>query len=151
MKKTIAVFVLAFVFSAAVLVPISSSQSDSPQTEQYVHIVKRLRLTGQSNGVPPTTLFKPSVTGLYRIAEYGVTTTPDPSSSSSIEPEFYWFDGTANQGTSPGAFCLGSTNCWLSSSTVIHAQAGQPVTYQLYLQGSPSSAVYSWFVTVEKL
>jgi hypothetical protein len=152
MKKTIVMFVLALAFSAAVLVPVSSSQSDSSQTVQYVGIIKRLTLKGQVGGVPPTTLFKPSVTGLYRVAAYAVTTTPDTTATGSIEQTYSWFDGTASQGTSSGGLCLFSTGCWNSFSTVIRAQAGQPVTYTLSLVGgTQGNSVYSWFVVVEKL
>jgi hypothetical protein len=152
MKKTIVVPVLALVFSAAVLVPVSLSQSDTSQTVQYVQIIKRLTLKGQVGSVPPTTLFKPSATGLYRVAAYAVTTTPDPTATGSIVQTYSWFDGTASQGTSSRGFCLFSTGCFESFSTVIRAQAGQPVTYTLQLiGGTQGNSVYSWFVTVEKL
>jgi len=140
--------VLAF---AAMLAPASSAQNNSPHTGQSVRIVKRLKLTGQVGGGQQTTLFKPAATGLYRVAAYAVTTTGDPNTSSSIDQILYWFDGTANQSTEPGSLCLFSAACWDSFSTVIHAQAGQPVSYMLHLSGNPTQAVYSWFVTVEKL
>jgi hypothetical protein len=142
--------VLGFVFLllTPAFVPKSHSQNNSAQ---YTQIVKRISLTGQVGGLPLTTLFTPTVTGLYRLSGYSITTTPDPNTSSSILEDLFWFDGTNFQSAGPGNLCLANTHCITSFTNVIYAQEGQPVSGELILSGSSTNAVYSFFVSVEKL
>ena len=83
--------VLAFAVMSA------SEMSSQSNSVQYTRIVKRISLTGQVGGVPLTTLFTPSISALYRVSGYSVTTTPDPKTSSNILEDLLWFDGTDSQ------------------------------------------------------
>jgi hypothetical protein len=130
----------------------SLAQSPQPETVRYTRIVKQLNLVGLTGtSVPPTLLFMPGETGLYRISEYAVTTVGDPNSGNAKDV-LHWFDGAEEQYTpvSPVMICLADVGCFGSASTVIYVQASHPVNYELQL-ALPTVGTYNWFYTVERL
>src|SRR5579863_8745270 len=56
-------------------------------------LVANVLVNGDHNGVPPTTLFIPTIPGFYRVSVYAVATNLEPGDS--VEPQLTWADGQA--------------------------------------------------------
>jgi hypothetical protein len=157
----------AVVFSA--LLPLvlfcSVVKAQSPSSDgHFVVLAHGGEITQQRGSIPPTTLFSPEVSGLYRVSAYVEVTGPT-SVSVSVCPSLSWTDDSMSLQANPNLvtpFAIAdpcaqtNQNVAFSAggSTIIRAVANTPVTLAVptyptvFPDGSPS---YSLFITVERL
>jgi hypothetical protein len=105
-------------------------------------------LTAQVAAIPPTTLFTPSVTGLYRVRGYGVCTV---MGTGAVDTTVSWTDDVQVQ-SSPLMSSFGLTATGLGAAgtdLVIRCVSGQPVQYSTATPGLGGGAEYDLFIHAE--
>src|SRR5437879_3945673 len=156
MRKTVSALA-ALLLVAVVTLGIHRSLKASPNTYSHPAIVANLALKGQTSAIPETTLFTPTVTGLYRISTY-LTMTQHGDSTSIWGVRLGWTDdsGFENNGAiqlyaasnPPTAYnALGGTG---GSVSTFEAVGGTPVTYAIGKSGT-FGGTYSLYITAERL
>lgn len=122
-------------------------------------IFKRVVLKNQTAPIPPTTLFTPPQTGLYRISAYMTQIVPTPGSNGQWSLALTWSDdaGLENSGSS-GPVSVFTGNAGYGSFegiegppggvAIIEAVAGQPVSFSV---DSGGGGTYSCYFVIERL
>jgi hypothetical protein len=134
-----------------------STQSSSPASPT---IVASVALANQTAVIPPTIIFTPTHTGLYRLSVYMTQTVSVPRSVSLWKYNLSWVDDAGIEGTRAGILPLGTDqkppSAWGTSNVyspggtaIFEAIAGQPVSYSV-LNNNPEGS-YSLYLTVEQL
>ena len=150
-------WVIALGFVALVTLGVQRSLGAASNSYSHPVIVANLALTGQTAAIPETTLFTPTVTGLYRISTY-MTMAQHGDGSSIWGVKLGWTDdagvesnnaiqlfGASNPPTAYDA--LGGTG---GSVSTIECVGGTPVTYSVAKSGT-FGGMYSLYFTVERL
>ena len=152
---SIAVLLVAFGLDTARTTGLPASTPTSPT------IVASIALTNQTATIPPTTVFTPTQTGLYRLSVYMTQTVSVPRSTSEWRYNLAWVDDAGVEGTGFYGVISVSTaktppSAWGSSNgtspgnvAIFQAIAGQPVTYSVLC--NKAGGAYSLYFTVEQL
>jgi hypothetical protein len=133
------------------------AQATTPTTTTgFPRVVAHVSLTGQSHGIPSTTVFTPTVSGLYRISAYMTLTVPQEQVGDWILG-LGWNDDAGTESTTlveqpvsatpPFAY---ETNQNMNTFT-FWAKTGIPVTYNVTVSGNPTGTQYELFFTIERL
>jgi len=123
-------------------------------------IVAKGNFLNQNAPIEPTTIFTPTVTGLYRVSAYAVVSKKDPAGSSVWTYGLSWTDSGGPEAAYPGQYQYGKNHGQFLNeismpgggpSTVIEAAAGKPIMVSMSQGGNPDNAEYSLFYAVEQL
>jgi len=132
MNKALAVAVLlvgAFVFGFAT----------NNTADREPHVVAKVDFTNQTAGIPTTTIFTPTHTGLYRVSNAMTMSSPVPNSNGGWNLIFNWTD----EGGTETAFLAQLSNAATPNQDyptpglgenplIFKALAGTPVSYQVF-------------------
>ena len=123
-------------------------------------IVASRALTGRTTMIPTTTLFTPSVTGLYRVSAY-IAMSTSGTTGCPWDLTLGWTDDAgAEQAQNllqlsasahpPDAYGFGENA--LTQTAIMRAVAGSPITYNVPATGcSGDNGTYELFLTAERL
>ena len=123
-------------------------------------IVAKGKLVNQTATIPPTTIFTPTQSGLYRLSLYATVTRTDLSSQSYWFVNAGWTDDakTVSQdailfttGNVLGPFSFEGVALLGGAVIPLEAKAGTPVTYSITQGGNPDNSAYSLYYTLERL
>jgi hypothetical protein len=159
MYKNLSIAVLLVAFGLVAM----RSNGLPPSGQNAPVVVAKVVLENQTNAIPTTTVFTPTVSGLYRIHAYMTV----PGSANSSNPGYWqmnlgWTDQagveavgdviqTFANATPPGAFGFGTTGV-PGVVLLVQSEAGQPITYSVTGAGTPyDNGTYSLFFAVERL
>ena len=157
MQKTVyiaAALVCMIAFTVRGTMGTQSATTSSPV------IVAKGSFLNQNAPIPPTTIYTPTVTGLYRVAAYAVITKNDLTGGSLWTYSLNWTDAGGPESTFPGLYRDGKHRGGFLNdisiqaggpSTVIEAGAGFPIQVSMIQGGTADSAEYSLFYAVEQL
>jgi hypothetical protein len=128
----------------------------TPSGPAYPQIVAKGRLLNQTGELAQTTIFTPSLSGLYRLSVYGMITTADTANNQNSYYNLFWTDASGPN-SYYGAMLgydgqLGGFNqstCPLATFT-FQAQAGAAVSHSVTKSGT-DNAVYALYWTIERL
>jgi hypothetical protein len=132
--------------------------SDSKATPYTPLVVATVHLTKQSDPIPPTAIFTPTQSGLFRVSMYMTQTAPQASGLWALH--IAWTDDAGVERTyqpmillqadahSPSAW--GSYDGAPGSVVVIQAVAGQVIEYQVSGE-HPTNGAFSLYMVVEQL
>lgn len=105
--------------------------------------------TGLTSSIPSTTLLTPTQDTTYRVASYVVPVTGTDTGDLSFFLDYADNGGLEETGyytSVAGVGCSRVTSC--SYETIIRANAGVPLSYDLFISGN---VTYDIFITVERL
>jgi hypothetical protein len=115
-------------------------------------IIKTIVLKGQTTSIPPTTIFTPPTSGLFRISVYMVA-TGGFDNLGNWNAKINWTDDAGPESTvswlSLNAFT--PPNAWAQNSIVIEAAAGEPATISISAGTQYPGPTYSLFLVVEQI
>ncbi len=151
MNKRFTLFAAALVCFAFAL-PIPASGQTSPL------IVASGKMVGQTQGIPKTTLFTPTETGLFRVSVYMCMTKPGSPNRDWIFA-LNWTDDAGPESdqladlpmtsSPPNAYALSYA---LPAGFAFEVVAGQPITFTVDAStGTGSKGAYSIYYTVEQI
>jgi hypothetical protein len=113
--------------------------------------VASVSLTAQGADIAPTTLFTPSVTGLYQVNAYGIVVTSDVGANNSTAVTISFNNDVGAQTFNPITMDLTTASITYSATQVIEAVSGVPVTYAVGPGDPYGAAIYNLYITVIKI
>jgi hypothetical protein len=147
---------------ATLLVSTVSAQnaSKAPSSFTVPIIVAKKVFRNQTQPIPQTTLFTPSVTGIFRVSVYMAMTSPiDGTSGWTLG--WNWTDDAGAEQTylavlfdnaaPPYDFALSNGSSTPPVPFTFEAVAGQPISYSVYGPGDPQGGTYGFVLVVERL
>ncbi len=161
MYKTLA---LAILLLPTLTLAQEAKPAPAPVPLTTPQIVAKGKLPNQTAPIPPTTIFTPTQTGLYRLSVYG-TLLKTGTTGLTWEFNLAWTDDAGAQSIptlisaydfQTGPFgqlynLYGNTAPIAGPATVFEAKAGQPITYSVTAAGDPDGTTYSLYYTLERL
>ena len=146
MNKALAVAVLLFGALA-----IGFAINDSPAAFIGPRVVAKINLTNQTSQIPPTTLFTPPTSGMFRISVYETMTAAGDGNGVVLN----WTDEAGLESANVGGIQPGSGPYCLSAAgpppcgTTLFAEAGAPIIYQI--SSDANGGTYDLHIVVERL
>ena len=150
------VVLVAVMICAGISLGQGKSNSSKQKAESGVNFNNFVRIfaakvsrTGLTSSIPSTTLLTPTHDTTYRVASYIVPVTGTGSGSLSFNLDYADNGGLEEIGyysIVAGVGCSRVTSC--SYETIIRANAGAPLSYDLFISGN---VTYDIFITVERL
>jgi len=141
---------LSFILGALLLIGASQLvRSNPPMPLPSPQIVASVALLNQTANIPPTTVYTPTVDGVFHIDGYEVFTNSS-FASNNTNIGIQWTDELAFRSNTQ--FCnvptSSSTLGYCQGDIVIHALAGQPIQF---LSGAPTTGTpFNLYLTVVK-
>ena len=115
-------------------------------------VIARVALTAQGADIAATTLFTPTVTGLYQVSVYGIVVTSDAGANNSTVAAIAFNNDVGAQTLSLISMDLTTTSPQLYSNVqAFEAVSGVPVTYSVGVGGPYGAATYNLYITITQL
>jgi hypothetical protein len=159
-------FTIAILLATFGLVAMRSTGSPSAGSTPPA-VVAKVVLQNQTAAIPTTTVYTPTVGGLYRISAYMTTPIPNEQVGNYWTFNLAWTDEAGVEST-PSGIVTSNTGfvppgAWGSyfgelgftyvpgNVAIIQAVAGQPITYSVTSAVTSNEGIYSLYFTVERL
>lgn len=140
--KRVVISLLLLLFASCTL-SWAQSRSDFPV------VVKRVKLVGQSQEIPTTTIFTPKSTGLFRISLVGAETVAGHSGGE-WQITVNW-TGIVSRDVIGFGLNTSATLESGAASPPVTLRAGKPVKLRVGAIGDVTGAVYDIFIVIERL
>src|SRR5262249_46252492 len=149
MKNTIGLLLMVIILSG---IGVAQSPAKNGPVEGLPRIVARMKLTNQSDTVPPTVIFTPKSSGLFRVSIDLILTSRNQGTD-----VLFWFanmdwtDVTREHSvlTSVNTQKVGSGGGGRTLS--FSAKAGTPVRFYTTVNGDATGSAYDVFLVIERL
>ncbi len=116
-----------------------------------VQNVQTISLTSQGASIGSTGFTgTSSAAGLYKINFYVNIPTED-AGAGNVELQFSWNDGVGSKATTSYVTAMNDDQNYTSGSLVLYKGASQTVAYNTVVTGTPGTATYNLYMTIEKL
>ncbi len=155
-KFILAISIITLLVSAAT----AQNAHKPPSSFTVPIIVAKKVFRNQTQPISQTTLFTPSVTGIFRVSVYMAMTSP-VNGTSGWALGWNWTDDAgaeqaylavlSDNATPPNDFAFSNASSALPVPFTFEAVAGQPVSYFVYGPGDPQGGTYGFVLVVERL
>jgi len=133
-------------FSLLLSVVLSGTMSLA-HTERNPVVEAKIRLTGQTQEIPPTTIFTPKSTGMFRLSFSWAETKGLSNGAWSTTVRFT----NVTPATLGWSMLTSGIYGYSDYSVGFLAIAGKPVTFEVHPSGDISGSSYDLFIVIERL
>jgi hypothetical protein len=107
--------------------------------------VASVTLTAQTAAIPPTVIFTPTTSGLYRVSAYLSTS---PTAGSVWKYALTWSDDEKARNSGPQPVGPGTFGAF---SATVQSAAGKAISYSVGAGANPTGSTFNLVITVEQL
>ena len=138
--KRLTISVLLLLLTSC-LTSVAQSRSDFPV------VVKRFKLTGQTQRIPTTTIFTPRATGMFRVSLVGVETVAANNGAWDIFVDWKGLVSVASTSVHLRTLLLNE----VATSATFTAVAGTPIHVSSFKVQKVGGSSYDVFIVIERL